>query len=195
VVCFDLWTSSAFLSKKIEERGYRSEVLPLDLDAAKPLPFPEDYFDAMFSMQALHSFGGDAAVLRGLLRHLKPGGQFFVGDTCFNEEAGEAGLPEIYSQTDGWDAEYATYHSPAWWKKLFLETGMVEVVECAELEDGLMMWEDEILHHGQRAGWTTEWHRKAKWLVDHVLYGRSHTPYLTHYVASLEKSSPTQSPA
>ena len=29
---------------------------------------------------------------------------------------------------------------------------MVDVIMCAELEDGLVMWEDEVLHHGQRAG-------------------------------------------
>jgi len=113
-----------------------------------------------------------------------------VGGTCFNQEAGAEGLPEIYAQTDGWDAEYATYHSPQWWSNCFEETGLVDVILCAELEDGLVMWEDEVLHHGRRAGWTREWHRQARWLVDQLLYSRDHVPYLTHYVAAFERTQP-----
>ena len=116
VVCFDLWISSTFLSHKVASKGYRNSVLPLDLDATQDLPFPDDYFDAMFCMQALHSFGADANVLRRLLRHLKPGGRFVVGGTCFNEEPGHGQLPEVFSLTDGWDAEYENYHSPSWWR-------------------------------------------------------------------------------
>jgi len=187
VVCFDLWTSSSYLSRKIDEKGYRSEVIPLDLDASQPLPFPESTFDAMFCMQALHCFGTDVAVLRRLLKHLKPGGRLLVGGTCFDQEASDEGLPAIYSQNDGWNTEYSNYHSPIWWKDLFLETRMVDVVECSELDDGLVMWEDEVLHHGQRAGWPAEWHRKAKWLTDQLLFSRDHTPALTHYVATLDR--------
>ena len=187
VVCFDLWTSSSFLSRKIDEKGRRSDVLPLDLDASKSLPFPESTFDAMFCMQALHCFGTDVAVLRRLLKHLKPGGRLLVGGTCFDQEASDEGLPAIYSQNDGWNTEYSNYHSPTWWKDLFLETRMVDVVECSELDDGLVMWEDEVLHHGQRAGWTAEWHRKAKWLIDQLLFSHDYKPALTHYVATLER--------
>lgn len=193
VVCFDLWTPSWVLGRKIEQQGCRSRILPLDLDATKRLPFADGYFDAMFCMQSLHSFGADVGVLRGLLRHLKPGGRLVVGGTCFDQEpnepdeSDEAGLPELYSRTDGWDAEYRNYHSPGWWRELFLATGLVEVIECSELDDGLVLWEDEVRHHGERAGWTPAWHRKAAWLVEQLIFSREHTPRLTHYVATLER--------
>ena len=188
VFCFDLWIPSTFLARKIEEQGYTPQVKPLDLDATKPLPFEEGCFDAMFCMQSLHSFGGDVERLRRLLGPLKAGGRFAVGGTCFNEEPSNDGLPAIYRKTDGWDAEYEKYHFPAWWRALFLETGLVDVIECRELADGLVMWEDEILHHGDSAGWTEEWQHKAKWLMGQLAFGRRHTPYLTHYVATLEKT-------
>ena len=188
VICFDLWTPASFLSKKIAKKGLQSRVIPLDLDATAQLPFAEDYFDAMFCMQALHSFGSDTRVLRHLLRHLKPGGRFLVGGTCFNQEPSEGELPEIYTRTDGWDAEYATYHSPGWWGDHIEGTGMVDAIACSELGDGLVMWEDEVLHHGQRAGWSREWHLKARWLVDHLLYSRDHVPSLTHYMAAFERT-------
>ena len=66
---------------------------------------------------------------------------------------------------------------------------MLRVIACSELEDGLIMWEDEILHHGQRAGWTEQWYRKDSWLIDQLLFSRDHVPYLTHFVATVERNS------
>ncbi len=187
VVCFDLWMSSKFLSRKIASKGYRNSVFPLDLDAAQDLPFPDDYFDAMFCMQALHSFGADANVLRRLLRHLKPGGRFVVGGTCFNEEPENGQLPEVFSATDGWNAEYDNYHSPSWWKALFESTRLVDAVDSRELPDGLVMWEDDVLCSGERAGWTDSWYEKSKWLIDQLIYSRDHRLSLTHYIADIQK--------
>ena len=187
VVSFDLWVSSTYLSRKFRRRGLRGAILPVDLDASQPLPFPDDYFDALFCMQALHSFGTKADVLRSLLRHLKPGGRFVVGGTCFNEEPPDGQLPEIFSHTDGWNAEYANYHSPSWWKALFESTRLVDVVDSRELPDGLVMWEDDVLCSGERAGWTDSWYEKSKWLIDQLVYSRDHRPSLTHYIAQIQK--------
>ena len=188
VVCFDQWIGSTFLSQKIATKGYRDAVFPLDLDAVEDLPFADDYFDAVFCMQALHSFGASSDVLRRLIRHLKPGGRFVVGGSCFNEEMPDGALPEVYQRTDDWDAEYRNYHSPPWWKAAFEATRLAEVVECEELPDGLIMWEDEVLHHGERAGWTEEWYRKAEWLIDQLIYSRTNNPYLTHFILTAQKT-------
>jgi SAM-dependent methyltransferase len=78
----------------------------------EPLPFPDDYFGALFCVQSLHSFGTTAGVLRSLLHHLKPGGRFVVGGTCFDEEPEDGRLLAVFTRTQGWDAEYNSYHSP-----------------------------------------------------------------------------------
>jgi len=187
VVCFDLWISSTFLSRKAVKAGCRNMVLPLDLDASNELPFPDDYFDMLFCMQSLHTFGASPNVLRQLIRHLKPGGRFAVGGTCFNEEPLEGELPRIYERTDDWAAEYSNYHSPPWWKAAFEATRLAEVTECFELTEGLIMWEDEVLSSGDRARWSEVWCRRAKWLVDQLIYSRSHRPYLTHYILNAQK--------
>lgn len=189
VVCFDLWISSTFLSHKCRRNGCRQSVLPLDLDATESLPFPNDYFDAIFCMQSLHSFGGDANVLRRLIGHLKPGGVFVAGGTCFNEEPANGQLPETFSHTDGWDAEYEKYHSPSWWNDVFEQTRLLDVVQCIELREGRVMWEDGLAYHGQRAGWTDEWYTKSKWLIDQLVRSHNRRPYLTHYVATTQKKN------
>ena len=83
VVSVDLWISATERNEKFSERDYRHDIVPLRLDVKKPLPFAEEYFDAIFCMQAFHSFGGSVAFLHHLLRHLKTGGRLGVGTTCF----------------------------------------------------------------------------------------------------------------
>ncbi len=144
VVCFDAWTSATYLSRKIEAAGLGDAVISLDLDATQPLPFPDDYFQAFFCMQALHSFGTDPDVVRRLLAHLEPGGRFE-------------------------------------------ETRLVDILSCEELHDGLVMWEDDVLYHGEHAGWGGAWFEKSKWLIDQIVFSRDHEPALTHYIATAEK--------
>ncbi len=61
-------------------------------------------------------------------------------------------------------------------KRRLEATRLAGVVECCELPEGLIMWEDEVLCHGERAGWTDEWYGKAKWLIDQLTYSRDHRP-------------------
>lgn len=190
VVCFDAWTSASYLSRKIDAAGLGNAVFPLDLDCTEQLPFPDDYFQAFFCMQALHSFGTDPGVVRRLLAHLTPGGRFGVGGTCFDREP-EGLLPEVYDQTGGWDAEYRNYHSPSWWRALFEETRLVDVLNCGELCDGLVMWEDDVLYHGEHAGWGSAWFEKSRWLIDQIVFSRDHEPSLTHYIGTVEKKDHT----
>ena len=186
VICFDAWTSATYLSRKIEAAGLGGAVLPLDLDATQQLPFPDDYFQAFFCMQALHSFGTDPGIVRRLLAHLMPGGRFGFGGTCFDQEPDEP-LPAVFQETAGWDAEYRNYHSPPWWAALFEDTRLVDILNCEELHDGLVMWEDDVLYHGERAGWDRRWFEKSKWLIDQLVFSRDHKPSLTHYVGTVEK--------
>jgi len=187
VVSVDLWISATHRNEKFSERGVEHDIMPLRLDAKKPLPFAEDYFDAIFCMQAFHGFGGSVPFLHHLLRHLKTGGRLAVGTTCFNEAVTRETLPDVYRYTDGWNAEYEKYRWPAWWRALFEESGLVEVLECEELEDGVLFWEDDIVYGAEKAQWSEAYFQKSQWLIDHIVYGRDHRPYLTHFLATLEK--------
>lgn len=187
VVSVDHWISATDRHAKFADQGYQDSIVPLRLDVSKGLPFAENYFDAIFCMQAFHSFGGSRAFLRHLLPHLKSGGQLLVGGTCFNEEVAHDSLPAIYHETDDWDAEYRKYHSPAWWQDLFLDSGLLNVIQCRELDEGASFWEDEVLYSGERAGWSDAYLQQGEWLINQLIYGQEHRPYLTHYIATLEK--------
>ena len=74
VVAIDLWVSASFLGDKFRARGLHDRIFPLQIDVNHNVPFAEDWFDAMFCMQAFHSFGGSVDFVRYLLLHLKEGG-------------------------------------------------------------------------------------------------------------------------
>ena len=187
VIAVDLRISATDLGDKFRARGCHDRIVALQLDANRDLPFAEDWFDAIFCMQAFHSFGGSVEFVRYLLLHLRPGGRLCIAGSCFSDEFPPDTLPEVYRQADGWDTEYSRYHSPPWWRELFERCELVDVLECGELEDGLVMWEDEFLYRGERDSWSDAWFAKHRWLAEHILYGRDHRPYLTHFIATVEK--------
>ncbi|MCH7690478.1 MAG: class I SAM-dependent methyltransferase [candidate division Zixibacteria bacterium] len=187
VAAVDLWITEEFLRSKFESAGLGHKIRAYKLDVTEPLPFADEQFDSIFCMQAFHSFGGSVTFVHQLLRHLKSGGQICIAGTCFNEEFPNVQQSQIFSITNGWDAEYDKYHSPIWWRSLFEATELVEVSHCQELDNGLEMWEDVILYEWQRSEFSLDWLRESQWLINHVAHSRHHQPYLTHFVISAEK--------
>ena len=193
VVAVDLGISASTLSEKFSERKWGANVTALNLDITEPLPFAECHFDAVFCMTSMHYFGGTTAFLKHILQYLKRGGRFCVGNTCFDREIPADQVPDIYRTTppggilDGWQSECSRYHSPAWWQRLFADSGIVNVIECLELEDGPAMWEDKLAYDLERSGWSQEKVDSLRWKIDQILYGRNHRPRFTFFVAAVER--------
>src|SRR5690349_1804437 len=79
VIALDVWTSAEFLNKKFAASGYSDSIFAIQMDATKPLPFPKNYFDAIFCMNSFNFYGGSVDHLKHILKHLKPGGQLCIG--------------------------------------------------------------------------------------------------------------------
>lgn len=183
VYAVDLWVSANDLFSEISRENCENRVLPFNLDATKVLPFPVDYFDTIFCMDAFHYFGADEGFLQRISAHLKPDGQFIVGNPCFDREF-EGEIPPVYR--DFWTDEFSKYHSPAWWKNLFERSGLFGDIKSAEAVDGVILWEDDILYDlstgNERAG---RIHADA----DEIVFGHQNPqyPYLTHYILSAKR--------
>ncbi len=63
----------------------------------------------------------------------------------------------------------------------------MDVSESRKLAEGLIMWEGEVLYHGERARWTEEWLQDSRWLIDQITCSRERSPGLTHYVLTARK--------
>lgn len=161
VVAVDLWTSATFLADRFARHGLAEQILPLNLDATEALPFARGGFDAIFCMNSLSFYGGSVAFLKHLLRHLKTGGLFCAGMETLSREFTAEQLrnpPPVYhyrlpppdEEVNVWEDDFLKLHSPPWWEELFKRSGLLDVVDCFELDDAVTMYEDGVRYQIER---------------------------------------------
>lgn len=132
----DLWINPSENWKRIKEVELEDQVYPIYAEA-HTLPFGEQFFDAILSMDAYHYFGTDELYLGYILRFLKSGGQIGVIVPGLREEIGEH-IPTHLKEF--WQWEFYSFHSPTWWRRHWSKTGLVSV-ELADLDpDGWQVW-------------------------------------------------------
>lgn len=185
VVSLDLWISNRERLEKAKQCGVESLITPLQGDITRGLPAEFANFDAIFAMQSFHTFGTRSGILRYLGSLLKKGGKLCIAQTCFDTETNN--LPDIFRQTNGWNAEYEKYHSPDWWRNLFETSGNFEIEFCEEISDGKVMWEDHVLYCGERSNWSEEYLEKTDWLIRQLIWGKENSPALTHFMLCATK--------
>ena len=156
VLAVDLWTSATALHDKFSARSYGDRIVPLNLDITGRLPFADAYFDAIFCMNSFSFYGGSHDFLRHLLKHLKKDGQLCIGSEVLSDEFTPEQLanpPYVYSfrlpppneQVDVFEDDFKRQHTPAWWRQLFERSGLLAVLDCHELEDADVLYEDLTL--------------------------------------------------
>ncbi len=185
VVAVDLWTDPSDNARKIERRGHRGDILPLQLDASEPMPFAEEFFDAILCINNLNFYGTDIAVIDRIARCLKRGGVFCSGGECLNEEFTSdqiANPPEVYCfHQEVWEGDFLTSHSPGWWANHIAGSDELQLISCIELEDGRRFYEEQALlseSHGY-FGLSAQQARELE--IRQIKYGREHRPYMTIY--------------
>ena len=135
----DLWVAASENWQRICAAGLSGQVFPIHAEA-HALPFADDFFDAIVSLDAYHYFGTDDLYLgSSFVKLLKPGGQLGIHVPGLVRELPEE-LPEYLKPY--WNWEFYSFHSPDWWRRHWLHTGMVEV-EHADLPP--QGWKDWVL--------------------------------------------------
>jgi SAM-dependent methyltransferase len=194
VVALDLWTSVEFLNAKFGAQSYADRISAIQMDATQPLPFPEDYFDAVFCMNSFNFYGGSVDFLRHILKHLKPGGQLCIGSEVLSEEFTEAQIanpPSVYSfrlphpneHVDVFEDDFKKQHTANWWRDLFQSSGLLNVECCHELEDADVIYEELV-----RFEHTHEIDPfDVQICLDQIEWGRTHQPRKTLFVLTASK--------
>lgn len=185
VIAVDLWRDPSDNARRIDSRGHGDDVIPLRLDASKPLPFAEEYFDAILCVNNLNFYGTDIAVINRIARHLKKGGVFCSGGECLNEEFTSdqiANPPDLYNFAKPvWEGDFLTSHSPGWWADHIARSEELQLVSCEELEDGQRLFEEQALLT-EPEGYFGLSARQARELeIRQIEYGRENRPYMTIY--------------
>lgn len=135
----DLYIDATENWHRICAMGQQDNVCPIHADASN-LPFAEKYFDYLVSINSLFFFVTDSEYLKNhLLNLVKPGGIIGIIVPGFLKDY-ENDLPdayEPYARTYGLDK----WHTATWWKKLFEETNMVDILvaDAFENEEGIAL--------------------------------------------------------
>lgn len=146
----DLWISASENWKRIAAAGMTGQVFPIHAEA-HALPYAEEFFDAIISLDAYHYFGTDDLFLGGsFLKLLKPGGQIGINVPGLLQELPDE-LPEHLQPY--WEWEFYSFHTPAWWRRHWLHTGMVEIQHANHVPEGWKEWLKWLeVCAGQKAG-------------------------------------------
>lgn len=152
VCAADLWISPSDNARRVEEAGLADRVLPLRVEA-HTLPFAEEWFDAVVSIDAYHYFGTDALYLSQLVPLLRRGGRLAINVPGTVREVGDEFPPYFAPHLTRNDL--ATFKTPGWWAALWRRSGLVEVEWADHLPDGCALWRrwtEGCLVHGRRTG-------------------------------------------
>ncbi len=194
VIAVDLWIDATFLDRKFSARGYRDQIVPLQLDVTGRLPFADEYFDAIFCMNSLSFYGGSVGFLQHLLKHLKRGGQFVVGMETLNAEFSPKerqnppavfnyNLPPPNEHVNVWEDDFSKMHSPPWWEALFRDSGLLQVESCGELDDAEVLYEDLVKYQIEHDLDPAD----VQISIQQIEYGRSHRPAKTLFTLAAVK--------
>ncbi len=185
VIAADIGTNPTDNARKIESRGHRNNIIPMRLDASKPLPFAEEYFDAILCVNNLNFYGTDIAVIDQIARHLKKEGVFCSGGECLNEEFTPEQLADpldVYNFAKPvWEADFLTSHSPDWWANHIARSTRLQLISCQELEDGQRFYEEQALLSEPTGYFGLSAQQARELEIRQIEFGRENRPYMTVY--------------
>ncbi|MEE1927168.1 methyltransferase domain-containing protein [Streptomyces sp. TRM 70351] len=140
VVAADLWIAPGEAAAVFAEAGVSDRVEAVRAEA-HALPFEEESFDAIVSVDAFEYFGTADSYLPYLLRYLRPGGQLGMATPAMTREIRELGtIPPHIRKVVGWEA--AAWHTAEWWRFHWEITELVKVTSARLQQDA---WQDWLL--------------------------------------------------
>ena len=160
----DLWIPPGENWQRIRQAGLEDKVFPIHAEA-HALPFADQFFDAILSMDAYHYFGTDDLYLGShMVQLVKPGGQIGIivpglvqewpasGDVgkatvqsrAFNKSGNMAhsNVPEEIPEhlKPYWEFEMNCLHSPDWWRRHWERSGLLTVELSDMMPNGWKHW-------------------------------------------------------
>lgn len=140
VFALELWIPATENYLRFRELGLDSRIIPLHGDAGN-MPFAEEYFDAVVSVDSYHYFGRDEKYMDSCLAPLvKHGGLIALALPGLKKELTDGLPPEMAFFWTEEDIE--TIHSAGWWAELLSKSREVELLSVREMDSFDECWAD-----------------------------------------------------
>ncbi len=151
VFATDLWISATENDSHFKEWQISEKAVPIHADA-NDLPFAEEYFDAIVSIDSFHYFATQPHFFeQKILPLLKSKGVAIIAMPGLKEEI-HGNEPEVILEwLDGEKNEYNLFHSREWWLKHIGQNDNFEVVVNFDLESFHVAWNDWFLSQHELA--------------------------------------------
>lgn len=140
VFAADLWVSPTENYVRFQSVGIEDKSVPISVDATQGLPFANEYFDLLFTVDAYHYFGDTEKMLPSLIPFVKKGGYIAVAIPGLKYEFGR-NVP-VEMQPFWIDEVARTIHSLAWWKDLWKQAEGIEIADIREMNCCRQAWDE-----------------------------------------------------
>jgi SAM-dependent methyltransferase len=140
----DLWISATENWQRIREAELGNQVFPIYAEA-HALPYAEEFFDAIVSLDSYQYFGTDDLYLKYFQKFVKKGGQIgIVVPGLVREFDGPVpehlARPREKSGRPLWVDECWCFHTAAWWEQHWGKLSFMAGVMAELLPDGVKDW-------------------------------------------------------
>jgi|SRR5690554_2314856 SAM-dependent methyltransferase len=138
VFATDLWIDATDNHKRFSALGLDDRIIPIHADAHN-LPYANDFFDAVISVDSYQYYGADQEFLDAHLAPLvKPDGIIAVSMPGLQPSLEEGGLPDQLKAF--WHYEIINFNNLAWWEDLWSRSKMIGPVEAFPLTCHRRAW-------------------------------------------------------
>ncbi|SMC40579.1 SAM-dependent methyltransferase [Papillibacter cinnamivorans] len=141
VFAADLWIPPTENKKYFDSLGLTSrQIIPLQAEA-HALPFADEFFDTVISVDSYQYFGLDPDYLgKHLLPLVKHGGYLLITVPGMKKDLHENLPAEMLRSWRPEDLD--TIHDAAYWRRILEKTGEAEIVHLGEMEGNEECWND-----------------------------------------------------
>ena len=140
VFATDLWISATDNYGRFQTVNLEKQIIPIHADA-KQMPYADEFFDAVISVDSYHYFGRDEQYMdAGLAPLIKKGGIIALAMPGLKEEI-QGSIPE--EMLLSWSAEdIDTLHSCRWWRELLGKSQKILLGSIEEMQGFDEYWSD-----------------------------------------------------
>jgi cyclopropane fatty-acyl-phospholipid synthase-like methyltransferase len=141
VYATDLWISATDNDRRFKEVGLDDQIIPIHADA-NSLPYADEYFDAVISVDAYHYFGANDEYLDKRLAPLvKKGGIIAIAMPGLKAEFGGV-APAAMQPHWSPDDDTSTWHSCEWWRNVWESSPNVHIQSVEQMTCFSEAWND-----------------------------------------------------
>lgn len=140
VFATDLWISASDNYNRFKELGYENNIIPIHADA-NDLPFADEYFDAVISVDSYNYFGRNEEYLdKHLLPLVKQGGKILIIMPGMKKDIHNNIPPEMLLS---WTPEELdTIHDAKYWTNIIGKSKSSEIISVSESRRFNECWDE-----------------------------------------------------